>query len=162
MIRELIGNGTMFGAQIMGQAYVPFLLIILAPGAFMLLGSMLAGVAIAQTGTTVVHAMGYSLTFFNNIDHGKANGLLLCEYLNYVHTHNLKKMAGILETMGMKSLEELQALIKKQMKPSLTLTDEEISLYTEKALMAKSVENTVPKPTAADIRTLYRKSLGKL
>ncbi|RPJ81369.1 MAG: iron-containing alcohol dehydrogenase, partial [Deltaproteobacteria bacterium] len=55
----------------------------------LLLGSMLAGVAIAQTGTTVVHAMGYSLTFFNNIDHGKANGLLLCEYLNYVHTHNL-------------------------------------------------------------------------
>ena len=41
MIRELIGNGTMFGVQIMGQAYVPFLLIILAPGAFILLGSML-------------------------------------------------------------------------------------------------------------------------
>ncbi len=31
----------MFGAQIMGQSYVPFLLIILAPGAFILLGSML-------------------------------------------------------------------------------------------------------------------------
>ena len=41
MIRELIGFGTMFGVQIMGQAYVPFLLIILAPGAFILLGSML-------------------------------------------------------------------------------------------------------------------------
>ncbi len=128
----------------------------------LLLGAMLGGMAIAQTGTTVVHAMGYSLTFFNNIDHGKANGLLLCEYLSYVQTHNLKKIAGILDAMGMNSLEELQSLINKQMKPSLTLTDEEISLYTEMALMAKSVENTVPKPTAADIRTLYRKSLGKL
>jgi alcohol dehydrogenase class IV len=128
----------------------------------LLLGSMLGGMAIAQTGTTVVHAMGYSLTFFKNIDHGRANGLLLCEYLNYVYSHNLKKMTDILEAMGMKSLEELQVLIKKQIKPLLTLTDEEISLYTEKVLMAKSVEYTVPKPTASDIRMIYRKSLGKL
>ncbi len=40
-IREIIGNGTVFGAQVMGQSYIPFLLIILPPGAFILLGSML-------------------------------------------------------------------------------------------------------------------------
>ena len=30
----------------------------------------------ANTGTTAVHAMGYSLTYYKNIDHGRANGLL--------------------------------------------------------------------------------------
>ncbi len=42
-IREIIGNGTIFGAQLMGQSYVPFLLLVLPPGAFILLGSMLGG-----------------------------------------------------------------------------------------------------------------------
>ncbi len=40
-IRELLGNGTVFGAAVMGPSYVPFLLLILPPGAFILLGTML-------------------------------------------------------------------------------------------------------------------------
>jgi len=43
MIREIIGYGTVFGATVMGASYVPFILIILPPGAFVLLGSMLGG-----------------------------------------------------------------------------------------------------------------------
>jgi electron transport complex protein RnfE len=43
MIRETLGNGTLFGMSIMGRSYVPFLLLILPPGAFILLGSMLGG-----------------------------------------------------------------------------------------------------------------------
>lgn len=43
MIRETLGNGTLFGAQILPTTYIPFLLIILPPGAFILLGSMLGG-----------------------------------------------------------------------------------------------------------------------
>ncbi|HVO76863.1 MAG TPA: electron transport complex subunit E [Candidatus Bathyarchaeia archaeon] len=42
-IREGLGNGTIFGAQVMGASYVPFLLMVLPPGAFMLLGAMLGG-----------------------------------------------------------------------------------------------------------------------
>ena len=41
MIREILGNGTLFGATIMGSAYIPFLLIVLPPGGFILLGTML-------------------------------------------------------------------------------------------------------------------------
>jgi electron transport complex protein RnfE len=41
MIREILGYGTLFGAEIMGKSYVPFLLMVLPPGAFILLGSML-------------------------------------------------------------------------------------------------------------------------
>lgn len=41
MIRELLGNGTLFGAQIMGASFEPMLLLILPPGGFMTFGLMI-------------------------------------------------------------------------------------------------------------------------
>jgi alcohol dehydrogenase class IV len=117
----------------------------------LLLGSMLGGMAIAQTGTTVVHAMGYSLTFFNDVDHGKANGLLLAEYLAYVAPHNTEKIVDILSAMGLETLGDLQKIIRSRVNAPPVLSDEDIALYTEKALMAKSVDNTYPRPTGEEI-----------
>ena len=42
MTRELLGNGTLFGAQIMPVAYQPFMIFILPPGAFLVIGFFLA------------------------------------------------------------------------------------------------------------------------
>ena len=42
-LRELFGSGTLFGAQIMPAAYKPFGFMIEAPGAFVCLGLLLAG-----------------------------------------------------------------------------------------------------------------------
>jgi len=41
-IRELIGNGSIFGMQLMGAGYQPVLIFILAPGGFFTLGLILA------------------------------------------------------------------------------------------------------------------------
>ena len=41
-VRELFGNGTLFGLQIMGESYQAALLFILAPGGFIVLGLLLA------------------------------------------------------------------------------------------------------------------------
>jgi electron transport complex protein RnfE len=41
-IREIIGNGTLFGVALFGETYVPFIIMILPPGAFILLGIILA------------------------------------------------------------------------------------------------------------------------
>jgi len=38
---------------------------------------------ISHTGTTIIHGMGYSLTYFKDIPHGRANGMLVREYLKY-------------------------------------------------------------------------------
>ena len=40
-IRELLGNGSVFGLAVMGKSYLPFLLVILPPGAFITLGLLL-------------------------------------------------------------------------------------------------------------------------
>lgn len=42
-IRELLGNGTIFGHMIFGSGYKPALIMILPPGAFLALGILLAG-----------------------------------------------------------------------------------------------------------------------
>ncbi len=41
-IRELIGNGTLFGWQVMSAQYQPFIIIILPPGAFLVIGFLMA------------------------------------------------------------------------------------------------------------------------
>lgn len=44
MIRELLGNATIFNVQIMPSFYQPVIIFILAPGAFFVLGFILAGI----------------------------------------------------------------------------------------------------------------------
>ena len=41
-IRELIGNGTLFGNQLMPAQYQPFMIFILPPGAFLVIGFLMA------------------------------------------------------------------------------------------------------------------------
>jgi len=44
IIRELIGAGTLCGVPVFGDGYDPMLMMVLPPGAFMLIGYMVAGV----------------------------------------------------------------------------------------------------------------------
>ena len=41
-IREVFGNGTIFGINIMGSNYLPFLIMIFPPGAFLVIGFLMA------------------------------------------------------------------------------------------------------------------------
>lgn len=42
IIREIIGNGTVFGINVFGAGYEPMLLMVLAPGGFLVFGGVLA------------------------------------------------------------------------------------------------------------------------
>ncbi len=46
--------------------------------------SMLAGITIAHASTILLHIMGYPLTIFHGIPHGKANGILLPAFFNFM------------------------------------------------------------------------------
>lgn len=43
IIREILGNGSIFGVKVLGDWYNPALIMILPPGAFILIGYMVAG-----------------------------------------------------------------------------------------------------------------------
>lgn len=126
----------------------------------LLYASMLGGIAIAQTGTTIVHAMGYSLTYFKNLDHGMANGVLLCKYLEYVYANDPTQISQILALLNMNKLKDLESIIEQHVKHNFDITDEEICLYSQKAIYTKAAANTTPSPSFDDIKNIYCSSLS--
>lgn len=66
--------------------------------------STLAGISIAQTGTTIPHALSYMLTYEAGIPHGAAVGAFQSRYLKYT---DLKRQAAILGALGFRNTEEL-------------------------------------------------------
>lgn len=66
----------------------------------MLHAAMLAGAVIAQSGTTLVHGMGYYYTLEYGVAHGLANALLLTPLFQYNAYHEPKKVAALAEALG--------------------------------------------------------------
>lgn len=50
--------------------------------------SMLAGIAIAHASTILLHIMAYPLTVYHGIPHGKANAILLPEFMNFMRENS--------------------------------------------------------------------------
>lgn len=121
--------------------------------------SMLGGMVISQTGTTIVHGMGYSLTYFKNIPHGRANGLLMSEYLKFIYDNAAKKVDNVLKLLRLGSIGEFGTLMGGLLSEKVQLTEEEIRLYALLAMKQKSASYNVVPVTQEDLMRLYRQSL---
>lgn len=125
----------------------------------LLYASMLAGVVIAHTGTTAVHSMGYCLTYFKNVDHGRANGLLLPSFLRFIAKHDNDVIKKIISAMGVTSLDELEAIFLRLLGVREQITGKELERYAAIAFQAKNVINSKVKPTKEDLENIYSRSL---
>ncbi len=76
----------------------------------MLLGSLYAGLGLANAGVTAVHALSYPLGAIHGIPHGMANAILLPHVMNYNWLGNPYKFADISELMG----EELEGVSTRE------------------------------------------------
>lgn len=123
--------------------------------------STLAGMAIAQTGTSLPHGMGYALTYNHQIAHGKANGLLMCAYLDMCK--NRSKVQRILENLNFENLKELAGFLQKLL-GRLELSDEAISLYAREMMRnAGKLKNHPEQVVLEDLIAIYKKSvMGEL
>lgn len=72
----------------------------------MMRASTFAGIAIAQTGTSIPHALSYILTYEDKIPHGMACGYFLKGYLQNADPSDRKQ---ILDAAGFQSMEEFSA-----------------------------------------------------
>ncbi|MDR2079646.1 MAG: iron-containing alcohol dehydrogenase [Treponema sp.] len=130
----------------------------------LLYASTAAGMVIANTGTTAVHAAGYYLTYFKNADHGRANGLLLAEYLKFVESKERalggNRTGEILAALNMRSLAEFAAFLDSLLGEREKITDAELQSWAEKAITSKSIANSQIRPEKDDLLTVLRKSLG--
>lgn len=125
----------------------------------LLYASMLAGMVIAQTGTTIVHSMGYSLTYFKGADHGRANGLLLPAFLEFIAASDSKAINNILSLMKLKTVDEFRTIIDILLGEKEQVTSHDIAGYIKK-VKQKSIENCIITPDDEDITNIYKKSFG--
>jgi alcohol dehydrogenase class IV len=125
----------------------------------LLLAANMAGAVIAQTGTTIVHAMGYSLTYFKGIDHGRANGLLLGPYLELINEAKPEAVREVLEALGCGDLSSYRNLLDSLLGEREGISPEEIRKFAALALKTKHVGYTAAKVGEAEIMGMYEKGL---
>ncbi|HOL66549.1 MAG TPA: iron-containing alcohol dehydrogenase [bacterium] len=124
-------------------------------------GSLLAGLAINQTGTIMVHGMGYALTIRYGLHHGTANALLLPEVLEYLRRHGQAEQVAELERMwnGQKGLKKLLAVMGLPLR--LSEVGVSASELTELARLAiigcqRAVKNMSLEPSREDYRQILK------
>lgn len=123
--------------------------------------SMLAGMVIAQTGTAAVHAMGYTLTYFKNIDHGRANGLLMVEYMKLVEKEKPHLIEDILDALNMRELSELESLLDQLLGAREKITEDEMHKYIANAARINgSKNNSQVTPSDDDVSAIFLKVFG--
>lgn len=105
-------------------------------------GAALAGMVIANTGTSPVHGMGYSLTYFHDIPHGRANGLLLPTFLAVCERKIPARMSEICGALGM-SVREFTDRVAALLGGRECLTDAERRDYAARASQNKNVKNCI-------------------
>lgn len=125
----------------------------------LLYGSMLAGIVITHTGTTAVHSMGYSLTYFKNIDHGRANGLLLPSFLRFTMKSDQEIVKKVLTAMGLETIDEFEALFLRLLGEREQLALMEPERFAGIAINAKNIINSKVVPKKEDLINIYTRSL---
>lgn len=121
----------------------------------LLYASSLAGIAISMTSTVIVHVMGYPLTYFKNIDHGRANGLLLAEFLKQVNKTYDYMVNNILKLLKLDNLLVFEEKMDKLLGEKEKITKEEILKYSNNSLKKKNVKNTIIDISLDDIKEMY-------
>lgn len=113
--------------------------------------SLLGGIVIAQTGVTIAHGMGYCYTFFKDIPHGRANGLIMREYLKLNYDVAKEKIDCLLYALGCSSIDEFANILKSIIGEAPRLTEEEIELYTKLTEIQKGSISNTPHKIDADV-----------
>ena len=122
----------------------------------LLWASTLGGIVISQTGTTIVHSMGYELTYFKDIPHGLANGYLLCEYLKRVP---FERLESCLVALGVCTLEELKVYLEKILPRVANFSENELLEWSKISIEAKNVASC-PYPVTRELEIeIYKNSL---
>ena len=106
----------------------------------LLWAATLGGIVISQTGTTIVHSMGYPLTYYKDIPHGMANGLILGEYVHRCSSVLPDKIKQCLDALNFESVDEFKKYLKAVLPCDVTFSSEELTEWTATTIKAKNVQ----------------------
>lgn len=124
----------------------------------LMLSSTIAGMIIAQTGTSIPHGMGYALTYFKNIPHGLANGCLYIEYLRVFK--NKERVNNIYKYLGLNNYNELEDILRQLTKIEINVSIKELEYYSKSMSENKAKLKNHPEDIGYEqIFNIYKKSL---
>ncbi|MFN6991317.1 MAG: iron-containing alcohol dehydrogenase family protein [Fervidobacterium sp.] len=124
--------------------------------------STLAGMVIAQTGTTIAHALGYPLTTDKGIKHGLATAVFLpfeIREAKYETKSNVREKALQVLKIFDGSLEEFYNILGLNL--NITFSDEEINNWAFATSKAPHISSTPGTYNSETLMNAYREILEK-
>jgi alcohol dehydrogenase len=124
----------------------------------LMLASTLAGMVIANTGTSLPHGMGYALTYSKGVPHGLANACLFTAYLNQFH--NKEKIEKIYHLLGFDTQRKFDKFLSDSIHLDIVVNEEELQIWSH--LMCSNQAKLKNHPeivTYEDIYEIYQQSL---
>lgn len=125
----------------------------------LLYASTLGGMVITRTGTTIVHGMGYPMTYHRDIDHGRANGLLLPAFMAFTAGTRPDRVQLVLDAFGAKDVETFAAALDELLGKREKFTLEELEMYTMASDSPRKTQNCIVPPSREDIAAIYAQAL---
>ena len=125
----------------------------------LMLTSTVAGMAIAQTGTSLPHALSYEITYNHGVPHGKACGYFLAAYMEDYAEKKPEDVDKVLSLLGFDSLEAFRTFLNVLL-GKCQITAEELELYADNMMANPSKLSTYPFEITRDgIVTILKKSV---
>ncbi len=122
----------------------------------LLAGASMGGIAIGTTGTGFNHPLGYNLTLYKGIPHGRACAVFMREYFDY-NSRSDEGRALIEHFCGglLASPDEVAENIVNWSDVNLSLTDSEIDEYITNVKGAKNYSNSPYVIDESEMREIY-------
>ncbi|CFX51111.1 Alcohol dehydrogenase, iron-type [Syntrophomonas zehnderi OL-4] len=128
----------------------------------LLYGSLLAGLAISSTGTSIPHAMGYPFTYFKDVPHGRANGMIMPAYMDFnLRKSNHPKITDALIISGFKSTAHFKDLMVTLCGNPPALTSVEQAQFITQTMQAKNLVNNIVTPDREDLEQILTHTLNQ-
>ncbi|PKM77989.1 MAG: alcohol dehydrogenase [Firmicutes bacterium HGW-Firmicutes-15] len=127
----------------------------------LLYASYLAGISISLTGTSIPHAIGYSLTYYKEMPHGRANGIIMPSWMEFNHKMSQSdRITKALKVSSLASLAEFRELMELLCGKAPACTPDERKVFLKHALNTTNINNNFVIPRPEDINEILTDCLS--
>jgi len=128
----------------------------------LLYGSLLGGMAISITGTTIPHTLGFAFTYYKDVPHGRANGMIMPAYMRFndMKTSDPKVMQAI-RVSGFDNINHFSDLMFKLSGNPPYCSKEEKEIFVARTLQAKNIQYNIAIPKREDMEKMLEAVLNQ-